>query len=75
MENCMLGLYLKGKCCLDRFRRRLRRALKEERGDTNVISIILIIIAIIAVAAIYKTGMLGIVGDLIEKIREQLGLD
>ena len=53
---------------------KMKSLMKEERGETNMIAIILIILAVIAVAAIFKTGLEGIVTDLIQKIRQGLGL-
>lgn len=53
---------------------KIKSFLQEERGATDFIAIILIILAVIAVAAIFKDALLGIVEDLMEKIRELLGL-
>lgn len=67
MKKAMLNLYIRIKCRVD-------RALKEERGEANIVAIILVIIAVIALAAIFKDTMIEIVNGLFERIKTQLGL-
>lgn len=52
----------------------MKRFLKEEKGDTNIIAIILIIIVVIALVALFREQLIGIVNGLFDQIKGSLGL-
>lgn len=67
MKRKMISAYLRASDCVKAF-------LKEDRGDTNIISIILIIIVVIALVAIFRQQLTEIVNGLFRQIKESLGL-
>ena len=53
---------------------RLAKAIREEKGEVNIIAIILIIIVVIALVAIFRTQLTSIVNGLFDQIRDALGI-
>lgn len=71
MMNWITGCFIYVQLKFDE----MRRKLKEEDGEANMIAIILIIIAVIAIAAIFQEELKKIVEEMLKQVRKQLGLD
>lgn len=51
---------------------KLKRFVKDERGDSNIVAIILIIVVVIALVAIFRERMSAIIGTVMDKIEAQV---
>ena len=56
MARFMNKLYFKGLSALEK----AKKALKDERGDTNIIAIIIIIAIVIALAIIFRNQIMAL---------------
>ena len=69
----MNKIYFKGLSAL----RKAKAALKDERGDTNIIAIIIILAIVIALAIVFRGAIMGLFNRiwnaLFDKVPEALG--
>lgn len=51
--------------------RKLREGLSGERGEVNMVAIVLILLVVLALAAIFRESLTALLGELLDKIKQE----